>query len=53
MRVWSSAGMLTLRRDLDAHAEEKLRDQLEGLLADRLEVTRPREWRQTFSSPQG
>jgi hypothetical protein len=75
MRVWSSPGMLNLRRDLDAQAEEKLRVRLEALLvgelgqeawlktlsvtveakraADRLEETRPRKWRQTFSSPQG
>jgi hypothetical protein len=44
MRVWSSAGMLTLRRDLDAQAEEKLRDQLEALLSGQL---RPSVWRRT------
>ena len=75
MRAWSSPGMLNLRRDLDAQAEETLHARLEALMAgklshqawaktlsvildarraaDRLEQTRPRKWRQTFSSPEG
>jgi hypothetical protein len=36
MRAWSSPGMLNLRRDLDAQAEEKLRAQLRGFLAGEL-----------------
>jgi hypothetical protein len=36
MRAWSSPGMLNLRRDLDAQAEEKLRARLEALLAGEL-----------------
>jgi hypothetical protein len=36
MRPWSSPGMLNLRRDLDAQAEEQLRNRLEALLAGEL-----------------
>jgi hypothetical protein len=36
MRAWPSPGILNLRRDLDAQAEEQLRNRLEALLAGEL-----------------
>ena len=46
MRVWSSPGMLNLRRDLDPQAEETLHARLEALMAGQLSQ---QAWAKTLS----